>query len=157
MTCIIIYQRKALLGQRCLLSETRAFTVVPYHFSFYLCSPHSPVGCCYVLCAIGLHGPVGRDALPTLGLSSAGVQASSRLLFPQSSKMCCSQVGSLTLPADSSGVSVCARIFIEILHSSCTGIFSQLVGLALFSIPSGWELCQLPARLHCLHTASTEQ
>lgn len=35
------------------------------------------------------------------------------------------QVGSLTLPADSLGVSVCARISSEIPHSSCTGFFSS--------------------------------
>lgn len=70
-TCIIIYQGKALLGLHHLPSETSVFTVVPCLGSVDVGSPGSPVGCCYVLCAITLHGPMGRDALPVLGLSSA--------------------------------------------------------------------------------------
>lgn len=94
-------------------------------FSVDLGSPHSPVGCCCVLCAFGVHSLVGRDELPTLSLLSVGVQASGHLLLPWSSKKFSSQVGSLTPPADSPGVSAWARIATEIPCSSCTGIFSS--------------------------------
>jgi len=145
-TRVVIYQGKGLQGLHHLLSESRAFAVVPYHPSLDLGCPHSPAGCCYRLRATGLHGPVGRGALPTLGLSSAGVQASGCLLFPRSRKTCSSQVGSLTLPADSLGVSVCARASTETLHSSCTGIFSSIRGAF-----------QHPLRLLCPHAAGTGQ
>lgn len=82
-TCVIIFQGKALLGLHQLPSETSVFTVVPVVSQPYfmdLGSPSSPVGCCYVLCAIRLHGPVGRNGLPVLELSS--VRASVCLFSP---------------------------------------------------------------------------
>lgn len=54
----------------CTASFPTLLTVFPYHFSLDVGSPGSPVGCCSMLCATGLHGPVERDVLPTLGISS---------------------------------------------------------------------------------------
>lgn len=67
-TCIVIYQGKALLGLHHLPSE---ITLVPYHVLRIWVVQAVLLDAAVLLCAIRLRVPMGRDALPVLGFSSA--------------------------------------------------------------------------------------